>query len=168
MRGIMKRSFVLRTFSVLSVLLYVFLILFSKINLKIIYELWFSTALFFLANILFLRSVFYKINSALWFSVVLYVCFLVGVFGKTFEFSTIQYISGYLFSFTYASFVVFIFFRQRFHIKTFAFLSAVVLVLFMYSVGYLGYVAFVSLLSFVICLLVSWIINTVRLNLRKV
>lgn len=164
----MKRTIFLRVFCVFSFLIYLLLINYSKNNLKIIYELWFSTALFFLANILLLRSCLFKVNSSLWSSIVLYVCFLNGVIGKIYSFNTIQYISGYLFSFCYASLVVFLFYRQRFHIKTFAFLLSLVVLFTMYSIRLIDVVLFIIFLIIISVLLLYWIFKTVKLNLRKV
>lgn len=164
----MKRTIFLRSFCFLSFLIYIFLISYSKNNFKIVYELWFSTALFFIANVLLLRSLLFRVNSSLWSSVVLYICFLTSVLGKVYKFTTIQYITGYLFSFCYASLVVFLFYRQRFHIKTFAFLLSLVLLFTMYSIGLIDIILLIIFLIIISILLSYWIFKTVKLNLRKV
>jgi len=164
----MKRTIFLRVFSVFCAVAYGLLLRYSILYNLPIHKLWFSTALFFLGSILLLRSAFYRIDSSLWCAVFFAACSVTGYLGYLYRFDSWKLAAGYLFAAGYASLLVFVFFRQIFHIKTFAILSGAVLLLLLYCTDVLGNLSFSILGPSYVFVILGIIFYSVGRNTKKV
>lgn len=165
----MNQSKLYRVFFVVLILMY-----FTLLGLSIgeiifpFYETWFSFALIFLAFALFPRFILYGVDTNLWIGSILLLSGCFGLINFYLEISWIFSLAGYLFSATFPSIFMFMFFRQIFHLKLFTFGILFVIILIVYDSGLLSLPITISSLAALLVLVLSFGIKTILNNMRKV
>ena len=160
----MKKSIFSMLFVLFIALIYLALLILSVFGVIFpFYKNWFSFGLIALSLTLFPRYVFYGIDTNLWVGLVLILC---GAFGIVSEFYKLNF--GYIFSFGISSLIIFLFFRQIFHLKIFTFALLFDIILVVYANGLLSLWAMISLLVLTAVIATIFAVNAIISNTRKV
>ncbi len=165
----MKRTYVFR-----GVTLFLFVRYFALLTLSFFigeidfYQFWFSGFLVALGLSNLTRFLCYKIDSSLYLGAVLTLFGACGVLNYYFSFNVALLIALYLGGISLASLSIFIVFRQKFHLKVFAFFALCAILLVLYSEKLLALWAFISLISVCLIFALIGIIFSIKSNTRKV
>lgn len=134
---------------------------------KILISSYFYFALVFISFLLFFRSFYLKLDSSLYSGSLILFVGIVGIIQNVKLINIPFYTSLYVFSLCYASLMVFFFFRQNIHLKLFAIVFALVIILFMYETAFITFNLFLTFL-FLYLLFVFVMINYVlKKNQRR-
>ena len=146
------------------VLLSLYIILITLLNLN---KVWFSLALILISIPILIKSMYYVLDSKLWFGSFLLLCGVFGVF-KTFyglEFTFIYPI--YILIFGLSSFLVFAIFRQNIHLKVFVICFFEVVLLSIYKFAYISLTEFCFIqAAFLIFVLTNMLVRA-KINTRS-
>lgn len=155
-------------FLLLFLFLFTGLMLGSYFGGLLFHKLWFQTSLIALAFLCFVRAVIYRIDSSFWAAVIL---FSFGVCGYAVWFLQATFLLGlslHLFGLAYSSFLTFLFFRQHFHLKLFAFLLFPSIIILIYDSSLLPASVFGILLGGYAAVIIALIIFQARIQFKKV
>lgn len=138
----MKKIIILRIIAIINILIFLYAIFAKKIFALEVQEIWFFLALILIAIPFLVKSYLFYVDASAYLGSQLLFCGIMGGLSKIFmlDFSIVY--PWYIFSFAFASFVVFAFFRQNIHFKIFAIITVEVLILLMYKLNFLNYLAF--------------------------
>lgn len=117
-------------------------------------NIWFSLALVFLSVPSLFSLVTQKLDSKLHQFSLLFYCGIFGILQNYYNLPAKDFYFVYIFIFGLASFSIFVFFRQKFHLKIFVICSCEVLLLIMYKIQYVTILEFI-LLEIAFLLLIS-------------
>lgn len=131
-------------------------------------DVWFSLALVFLSLPVFVRSIYFKSDSSLWVSSLLIWCGISGIFKNAFLIDMSLFYPAYIFSLSFASFVVFLFFRQKIHLKLFALILFEVIILVSYKLNYIPSVVFLFANISYCTIIAVWFVVRLLINTRRV
>lgn len=162
----MKRTIILRYFSIFSILCYVAVLAYSFIVGNFLEE-WFSLAVLLLGFNSLLKSWFFELDSSLYIgSVFIFigVSFLIQNF---FLFSLSEFYPWYIFSLAFGSLMVFSIFRQKIHFKLFVIVCLEVIILFIYKLGWLPKVLFYVINTLYLLFILMLFIISIRKNTRS-
>lgn len=130
-------------------------------------DVWFSLALVFVSFPLFCRSIYFNSDSSLWASSLLIWCGIAGIYNNVYLVSMSMFYPIYIFSVSFASFIVYVFFRQKIHFKLFALILLEVIILMSYKLNYLPNNIFLLINICYCTLLVLWFIIRLSINTRR-
>ena len=165
----MKRTYIFRGVTLFLFVRYFALLILSFFIEEIdFYQFWFSSLLIVLGLSNLTRFLCYKIDSSLYVGVLLTLFGAFGVLNYYFLFAIPLLIALYLGGISFASLSIFIVFRQKFHLKVFAFFALCAILLVLYSENLLALWAFISLISVCLIFALIGIIFSIKSNTRKV
>ena len=165
----MKRTYIFRGVTLFLFVRYFALLILSFFIEEIdFYQFWFSSLLIVLGLSSLTRFLCYKIDSSLYVGVLLTLFGAFGVLNYYFLFAIPLLIALYLGGISFASLSIFIVFRQKFHLKVFAFFALCVILLVLYSEKLLALWAFVGLISACLIFALIGVVFSVKSNTRKV
>lgn len=127
----------------------------------------FFFCLIFLGVLCMFRCIYLKLDSNLYVGSVLLFVGCVGVVQNSGFIDISFYTSLYVFSFCFASLMVFVFFRQNIHLKLFAIVFTLVLILFMYERNLFGLEIFTALIFMYLLFLFAMINYVWSKNQRR-
>lgn len=130
-------------------------------------DVWFSLALIFVSFPLFCRSIYFCSDSSLWISSLLIWCGIAGIFKNIYLINMSLFYPIYIFSIPFASFIVYLFFRQKIHFKIFALILIEVIILISFKLNYLPKNIFLLINICYCTLLVLWFIIRLSVNTRR-
>lgn len=131
-------------------------------------DVWFSLGLVFISLPLFCRSIYFKSDSSLWASSLLIWCGIAGIYKNAYFVDMSLFYPIYIFSLSFASFIVYVFFRQKIHFKLFALILLEVIILLSYKLNYLPKHIFLLVNIAYLSALALWFIVRFLLNTRRV
>lgn len=144
----LKATQIVKIIDVCLIILYVFLLAFGGQT-----KIWFSLALILLSVPSFFRAYFFRLDSKVYLGSILLFCGLFGIFTQRYQLDLKVFYPAYIFILGLSSFLVFVFFRQKFHLKVFVICILEVLLLVVYKLLYISLVEFLLLeLAFLIFL----------------
>ena len=165
----MKRTYIFRGVTLFLFVRYFALLILSFFIEEIdFYQFWFSGLLIVLGLSNLTRFLCYKIDSSLYVGVLLTLFGAFGVLNYYFLFTIPLLIALYLGGISFASLSIFIVFRQKFHLKVFAFFALCAILLVLYSEKLLALWAFVGLISACLIFALIGVVFSVKSNTRKV
>lgn len=165
----MKRTYIFRGVTLFLFVRYFALLILSFFIEEIdFYQFWFSSLLIVLGLSNLTRFLCYKIDSSLYVGVLLTLFGAFGVLNYYFLFAIPLLIALYLGGISFASLSIFIVFRQKFHLKVFAFFALCAILLVLYSEKLLALWAFVGLISACLIFALIGVVFSVKSNTRKV
>ena len=146
----MRKIITLRIIAIINILIFLYAIFAKKILAIEVQEIWFFLALILIAIPFLVKSYLFNVDASAYLGSQLLFCGIMGGLSKVFMLHFSVVYPWYIFSFAFASFIVFVFFRQNIHFKIFAIITVEVLILLMYKLNFLNYLAF-------------WIVNGIYL-----
>ena len=165
----MKRINFLQLFIFLLVLIYFVLLGLSVYEIIFpFYKTWFSYTLIFLALMLFPRFIAFGVNTNLWAGCLLLLSGTFGIIRFYLKLSVLFTIAGYLACFGLASLIMFCFFRQIFHLKTFTFILFFAIINFVYGTGDISLLAYIISLVTISAFATFFAVKAIISNTRKV
>lgn len=165
----MKKSIFSMLFVLLIALIYLAFLILSVFGVIFpFYKNWFSFGLIALSLTLFPRYVFYGIDTNLWVGLVLILCGAFGIVSEFYKLNLVYNFVGYIFSFGISSLIIFLFFRQIFHLKIFTFALLFDIILVVYANGLLSLWAMISLLVLTAVIATIFAVKAIISNTRKV
>ena len=160
----MKRNRILVAFLLLEILSYIYLILQKK---KDFTTVWFSILLIAIGLFSLLYFFLYKMDSELYFGTLICFIGMCSWLRLTYGISFNKFYMVYIFCFAFAHFAVFVFFRQKIHLKLFAILILQGILIAGYKFNYLKlYQVLLILISFIVFVLINLILR-LKKNLRR-
>ena len=129
---------------------------------------WFSLALVFISLPLFFRSLFFHSDSSLYSSSLLLWCGIAGIFKNVYMVDMALFYPIYIFAPAFASFIVFVVFRQKIHFKLFALIFLEVIILISYKLNYIPSQIFLLINICYLTALGLWFIVRLSINTRRV
>lgn len=113
-----KRTIALRIICSILLLVYMVFVIWGILNPFKIHKAWFSLALNFLGAILVAKSVFFRLDSAMFLGLTLYLSSYIGIVNVYIHLNNM--LAYYFLAFSCACLVVFFIFRQNIHFILFA------------------------------------------------
>lgn len=165
----MKKSIFSMLFVLFILIVYITLLILSVFGIIFpFYKNWFSFGLIALSLTLFPRYIFYGIDTNLWAGVLLILCGGFGIISFFYKLSLIYNFVGYIFCFGISSMIIFLFFRQIFHLKIFTFSLLFDIILVVYANGLLSLWAMISLIVLTAVIAIIFAVKAIISNTRKV
>ncbi len=158
----LKVTQIIKLTNIILLALYLLLLVFAKLQ-----NIWFSLALIFLSVPCFLRSYFFKIDSRLYVGVLLLLCGIFGVLVNYYNLNLNVYYPTYIMIVGLASFFVFAFFRQKFHLKVFVICLLEVLLLVVYKLLYISLQEFLLIELSLAIFIIANISKRIFINTRS-
>lgn len=165
----MKKSIFSMLFVLFILIVYTTLLILSVFGIIFpFHKNWFSFGLIALSLTLFPRYIFYGIDTNLWAGVLLILCGGFGIISFFYKLSLIYNFVGYIFCFGISSLIIFLFFRQIFHLKIFTFSLLFDIILVVYANGLLSLWAMISLIVLTAVIAIIFAVKAIISNTRKV
>lgn len=150
-------------------ILYFTLLLLSIFNVIFpFYKNWFSFALIALALMIFPRYIFYGIDTNLWAGLLLILFGAFGILADFYKLNIIFRVVGYLSCVAISSMIIFLLFRQIFHLKIFTFSLLFVIILVVYAKGLINLWAMILLVVLTSSIAIIFAVKAIISNTRKV
>ena len=130
-------------------------------------NIWFSLALICLSVPCFFRAYFFKIDSRLYLGTLLFFYGIFGVCIIHYNLDLKMYYPIYIMIIGLASFFVFAFFRQKFHLKVFVICLLEVLLLVVYKLLYISLMEFLLLELSIVIFILANVSKRVFINTRS-
>jgi len=162
----LKKNKILLIFVLLEILFYIYFIVVQKtINVNLV---WFSLILILIGAYSLSYSLLYNMDSECYYGILLV---LLGTCEclkqiKQIEFSSFYPI--YILCFAFSNFAVFVLFRQNIHIKLFAILFSVGILIAGYKLDYLKLYQLLILIGVIVSNFILSILFRLRKNLRRI
>lgn len=128
---------------------------------------WFFYAILFISITQFSRAFYLKLDSSFYIASLLLFLGFVGIIQYVFLLKLKDIYPLYIFSVPFASFMVFVFFRQNIHLKIFAILSGLVLILYIYKVNIISNFVFTICISLYLLFILVMLHYSWRKNQRR-
>lgn len=162
----MKKNKILLFYTLFLLIVYVALMFIAIKNVQLC-NYWFSFACVFLGLYSLAYCFMFKLDSSLYYSVLLISIGLISFVQKFKSFSFDFFYPFYFLSFSLASFAVFLFFRQKIHFKLFAIFSIECILLVMYKTDYLSFVQMLITNGLFIIFVLTNAIFRINRNLKE-
>lgn len=140
----MKKNRILLIFAVFLIISYIFTLFLQIGDFKCMYY-WFSFACFFIGQYSLMYYMMYKLDSSLYYGTLSVLIGIISFVQHYFALSLSFYYPFYFLSASFASFAVFVLFRQKIHFKLFAFLSLECILLMLYKLSHINFWQLVTL-----------------------
>ncbi len=158
----MKITRITKLINVILTLL--FFILVFYFNLK---PIWFSLSLIFLSTSQLFFAIFLKLDSKLYLFSILFLCGVWGIVKFYYAMPLSFYYFVYILILGLSSFLIFAFFRQKFHLKVFVICALEVLLLVVYKMEYVTILEFVLIEIAFLLFIIQNISKRVHVNTRS-
>ena len=153
-------------FTVIEITTFIMLMFVSLNGFKL-NSIWFSIATFFVGLYAINYYFLYKLDSSLYYGVLLISLSLCQVYKFVNDYSFSEFYPIYFFCFAIANFSVFVRFRQNIHFKMFAILAFEAILLVTYKLNIVNFASFVAINTIVISLMFITLTLRIRRNLRR-
>lgn len=164
----MKKNKILLAFAFLFLITYLILILFVNINGFYLKNIWFALVCFFIGTYSICYFIMFKMDSSLYYGSLLINISAVSLIRFIYNLPFKFIYPGYIACFSFASFAVFVFFRQKIHFKLFAFLFVEAILLIGYKIRYLNLFALLYINGLYLLYILVNAILRIKQNLRRV
>ncbi len=165
----MKRTIFLKISTAIILLAYVSIVCVDAfLGTLYLSKIWFSSLIFAIGLIFFIRFCCYRIDSCLFISTWAMLSGVCGILNFFFQFQLTFVFGIYILAFSIASFSIFIKFRQIFHLKVFVFGTLCGILLVLFSEKLINLTAFLVLFSLTGLTVIVLIISSIKANTRKV
>ncbi|MEG1752229.1 MAG: hypothetical protein RR140_03875 [Clostridia bacterium] len=162
------KSIFIKILSVCLALTYFYIIAVNNILNLQTKTFWFWLALFFCGIPLLLKAVFFMADASLLSGSILCLTGICGVVTNLLTLSVFQTLPWLALCFATAHLIVFFVFRQNIHVKIFAIIACLVLILFMKEIFGIGLVAFWCLICFYLVIILTLSVISIYKNTRRV
>jgi len=163
----MKKHKFLIVFAIILLILYTVL-LFLQIGDFNLGKVWFGLAVAFIGLYSFLNFFIFKNDSSLYYAILLLLIGACSCYRQIGKIAFADYYSIYILCFAFASFAIFVFFRQNIHFKLFTFLSIEAILITVYKLKYLQLWQMFVINGVYLFLLLLNLIFRIKKNLRRI
>lgn len=162
----MKKTKVLLISAIFLVVIFA-VVMFLQFNNFKFYNIWFSLSLLFVGIYALIYFINFKLDSSLYYAVLLIALGSCSIVKYLYEFSFYFYYPIYIFCFAFASFAVFVRFRQNIHLKIFAILIFEGIILIGYKLNFFNIIPFYILNGLYLLLIGFDVLIRINKNLRS-
>ena len=140
---------------------------FVQLNYYSFENSWFYYILLFIAVCEYSRAFYLNLDSSLFLGSILFFVGWTGIVKDILNIPFSYIYPLYIFAFAFASFMNYTFFRQNIHLKIFAIISVLVIILILYKLNILSFITTIILLSAYLLFLIIVIRFVWRKNQRR-
>ena len=163
----MKKYKILIVLAIILSILYTVL-LFLQIGDYKLGKVWFGLALEFIGIYSFFNFIIFKNDSSFYYAILLLLIGACSCYRQINEIAFVDFYSVYILCFAFASFAIFVFFRQNIHFKLFTFLSIEAILISVHKLKYLQLWQMFVINGVYLFLLLLNLIFRIKKNLRRI
>lgn len=164
----MKPTLILRFYSIFGFLIYGLTLMYYFLATGLFFPLWFSFGCFILSLYCLLRSLFFRLDSALWIGMFLLLISIFGLLRFMEPIDNTKYIALYFFAGSVSSFSVAVLFKNFLFIKISLILILEVILILLYSINIINIGVFIFLNSLFLMILLIGISTHLKNNLKSI
>jgi len=163
----MKRTLILRYYSLSAFLIYLFFLLYYFFTNSVFFPLWFSFACLLISIYCLLRSIFFHYDSALWIGIFIFLTAFINILQFLEPISNLQITALYFFSGAISSTLVAIMYNNFTFLKLSLILTLEVILLLLYNIGIINMNLFIFLNIILFFILLTTLIHKLYKNKKQ-